>query len=91
MTAVTRQAEAILQALIMISNSISMSFTSADPVCTMYTSSPRTDSPISTLKQRKKLKNQTHYKTVATPENIAVTTPKFEQCGFTIEKCVQKM
>jgi len=49
MTAVTLQAEAILQAFIMMSSSISISFTSPQPLCTMYTSSPRTDSPISTL------------------------------------------
>lgn len=48
-TAVTRDAEAILHALIIINNSIKLSFTSPLPLCTMYTSSPRTDSPISTL------------------------------------------
>ena len=52
MTAVTLQADAILQALIIISSSINMSLTSALPVCTMYTSSPRTDSPISTLENK---------------------------------------
>lgn len=49
MTAVTRLAEAILHALIMISSSIRLSLISPEPDCTMYTSSPRTDSPISTL------------------------------------------
>lgn len=48
-TAVTLDAEAILQALIIINSSIKLSFTSPLPLCTMYTSSPRTDSPISTL------------------------------------------
>ena len=48
-TAVTRDAEAILQALIMIRSSIKLSLTSPLPLCTIYTSSPRTDSPISTL------------------------------------------
>lgn len=48
-TAVTREAEAILQALIMIRSSIKLSLTSPLPLCTIYTSSPRTDSPISTL------------------------------------------
>ena len=49
-TAVTLSAEAILHALIMIKHSIRLSFTSPQPDCTMYTSSPRTLSPISTLK-----------------------------------------
>ena len=49
MTAVTRLADAILQALIMMRSSINISFTSLHPLCTMYTSSPLTDSPISTL------------------------------------------
>lgn len=48
-TAVTREADAILHAFIIINNSIRLSFISPDPDCTMYTSSPRTDSPISTL------------------------------------------
>ena len=26
-----------------------------------------------------------------TPEKHAVIIPKFEQCGFTIEQCIQKM
>lgn len=51
MTAVTRQAEAILQALIMIRSSMSPSLISPHPLCTMYTSSPLTDSPISTLQE----------------------------------------
>jgi hypothetical protein len=55
MTAVTRQAEAILQALIMMSSSISMSLTSSQPLCTMYTSLPQTHSPISTLTKYIKL------------------------------------
>ena len=50
MTAVTRTADAILQALIIINSSINMSLTSPHPLCTIYTSSPRTLSPISTLK-----------------------------------------
>lgn len=49
MTAVTRDEEAILQALIIISSSIKLSLISPQPLCTMYTSSPRTLSPISTL------------------------------------------
>ena len=49
MTADTRTAEAVLQALIMIRSSMRLSLTSPDPLCTMNTSSPRTDSPISTL------------------------------------------
>ena len=49
MTAETRTAEAILQALIMMRSSMRLSLTSPDPLCTMNTSSPRTDSPISTL------------------------------------------
>lgn len=50
-TAVTLDAEAILHALIIIKSSIRLSLTSPEPDCTMYTSSPRTDSPISTLQQ----------------------------------------
>ena len=50
-TAVTRDADAILQALIIIRSSMIMSFTSPQPLWTMNTSSPRTDSPISTLHQ----------------------------------------
>lgn len=49
-TAVILDAEAILHALIMISSSMRLSFTDPQPLWTMYTSSPRTDSPISTLK-----------------------------------------
>ena len=49
MTAETRTAEAILQALIMMRSSMRLSLTSPDPLWTMNTSSPRTDSPISTL------------------------------------------
>lgn len=52
-TAVTRDADAILHALIMMRSSIIMSFTSPQPLCMMNTSSPRTDSPISTLQQNK--------------------------------------
>lgn len=52
-TAVTREAEAILHALIMISSSIKLSLISPEPDCTMYTSSPRTDSPISTLQRQR--------------------------------------
>jgi len=48
-TAVTLCADAILQAFIMINNSIKLSLTSPQPDCMIYTSSPRTDSPISTL------------------------------------------
>ena len=55
MTAVTRSADAILQALIMISNSMRLSFTSPQPDWTMYTSSPRTDSPISTLSMNREM------------------------------------
>lgn len=50
MTAVTLLEEAILQAFIIINSSIRLSLISPLPDCTMYTSSPRTDSPISTLK-----------------------------------------
>lgn len=50
MTAVTLLDEAILQAFIIINSSIRLSLISPLPDCTMYTSSPRTDSPISTLK-----------------------------------------
>ncbi|KAF0773500.1 putative secreted protein [Aphis craccivora] len=50
MTAVTRDADAILQAFIMINSSIKLSLTSPLPLCIIYTSSPLTDSPISTLK-----------------------------------------
>lgn len=56
MTAVTRLADAILHALIIINNSIRLSLTSPLPDCTIYTSSPRTLSPISTLRWKKKLK-----------------------------------
>jgi len=49
MTAVTRDAEAILQALIMIKNSIKLSFTLPLLLWMIKTSSPLTDSPISTL------------------------------------------
>ena len=48
---VTLLAEAILQALIMMSSSIRLSLISPQPDWTMYTSSPRTDSPISTLNE----------------------------------------
>lgn len=48
-TAVTREADAILHAFIIINSSMRLSFISPEPDCTMYTSSPRTDSPISTL------------------------------------------
>lgn len=51
MTAVTRDAEAILHALIMISSSMRLSLISPQPLCTMNTSSPRTDSLISTLQR----------------------------------------
>ena len=47
-TAVTRLAGAILQALIMIKSSIRLSLISPQPLCTMWTSPPRTLSPIST-------------------------------------------
>lgn len=49
MTAVTRDAEAILQALIIIKSSIRLSFICPQPLCMINTSSPLTDSPISTL------------------------------------------
>jgi hypothetical protein len=49
MTAVTREADAILHALIIINNSIRLSLISPQPLWTMNTSSPRTDSFISTL------------------------------------------
>ena len=49
MMAVMRSALAYLQALIMISSSIRLSFTSPDPHPTINTSSPRTETPISTL------------------------------------------
>ena len=49
MTAVTRWDDAILHALIMINSSIKLSLMSPHPLCTINTSSPRTDSPISTL------------------------------------------
>lgn len=54
-TAVTLDADAILHALIIIKSSIKLSLTSPEPDCTMYTSSPRTDSPISTLKKCKEM------------------------------------
>lgn len=57
MTAVTRDDEAILQALIMISSSIRLSLISPQPLWMMYTSSPRTLSPISTLLGNKKKTN----------------------------------
>lgn len=57
MTAVTREADAILHALIIISSSIKLSLISPEPDCTMYTSSPRTDSPISTLKRLYNISN----------------------------------
>ena len=44
----TLSADAVLQALIMMSSSIRLSLTSPPPVCTMYTSSPLTLSPTST-------------------------------------------
>ena len=50
MTAVTRTADAILHALIIINNSMRLSLTSPLPLWTIYTSSPRTLSPISTLR-----------------------------------------
>lgn len=50
-TAVTRCADAILHALIIINSSIKLSLMSPQPLWTMKTSSPRTDSPISTLKK----------------------------------------
>ena len=50
-TAVTRDDDAILQALIIMRSSIIMSFISPQPLWMMNTSSPRTDSPISTLHQ----------------------------------------
>jgi hypothetical protein len=53
---VTLLAEAILQALIMMSSSIRLSLISPQPDWTMYTSSPRTDSPISTLNEHLKEK-----------------------------------
>ena len=55
MTAVTRCADAILHALIIINSSIKLSLMSPQPLCTMKTSSPRTDSPISTLKSKSSL------------------------------------
>lgn len=61
-TAVTRDADAILHAFIIINNSIRLSFISPEPDCTMYTSSPRTDSPISTLQQKKRKEKQTFLK-----------------------------
>lgn len=49
MTAVTLEEEAILQALIMMSSSMRLSLISPQPLWIMYTSSPLTLSPISTL------------------------------------------
>ena len=48
-TPLTLLADAILHALIMMRSSIKLSLISPQPDWTMYTSSPRTDSPISTL------------------------------------------
>lgn len=48
MTAVILFAEAILQALIAIRSSISMSLTGFDAVCMMNTSAPRTEASIET-------------------------------------------
>lgn len=51
-TAVTLEDDAILQALIMMSSSIKLSFISPQPLWIIYTSSPLTLSPISTLKEQ---------------------------------------